>query len=97
MGCITAIFGVILPRFALLVAWTNAQDYWNTLFSSQLWLGLGFLFLPWTTLIYGFSAPNGLSVLNIIFIGLAVLLDLGTWGVGFLGGRKQMSSSSYKY
>ncbi len=92
MGCVTAIFGIILPRFTLLVGWYNDPNYWNALFNSQLWLGLGFLFLPWTTLIYGFAAPNGMSFINWIFVGLAVLLDLGTWGAGFFGGRKQVSN-----
>ena len=92
MGCINAALGIILPRFALLVAWYNDPTYWNTLLGSQLWLGLGFIFLPWTTLIYGFTAANGLSFINIIFIGLAILGDVGTWGGGFLGTRKRVSN-----
>lgn len=92
MGCMVAVFGVIMPRLALLAGWSNDQAYWNNLFGSQLWLGLGFVFLPWTTLIYGFVAPNGLTLLNIIFLAMAVLLDLGTWGVGFFGGRKEYSN-----
>jgi hypothetical protein len=81
-----------LPRFALLVGWYNDTAYWDALFGSQIWLFAGFLFLPWTTLIYGFLAPNGLSALNIVFLGLAVLADLGTWGIGFFGGRKDVSN-----
>lgn len=92
MGCITIIFGAIMPRLALLAGWSNDPTYWNALFGSQLWLGLGFVFLPWTTLIYGFAAPNGLNLLNIVFIAMAVLLDLGTWGLGFFGGRKEYSN-----
>jgi hypothetical protein len=92
MGCIVAAFGIIMPRFALLVGWYNDPNYWNSLFGSQLWLAGGFLFLPWTTLIYGFASANGLSVVNIIFIALAVLLDLGTWGGGIFGTRKEVSN-----
>ena len=92
MGCIVAAFGIVMPRFALLVAWYNDSGYWNNLFGSQLWLGLGFVFLPWTTLIYGFASANGLSVVNIIFLALALLLDLGTWGGGFFGARKEVSN-----
>ena len=33
-----AIFGAILPRFTLLVAWSNDSAYWDSLFGSQLWL-----------------------------------------------------------
>ncbi len=49
-----AIFGALIPRFVLLVAWSNDATYWaQTLFGGPvLFLG-GFLFFPWTTLIYG--------------------------------------------
>jgi hypothetical protein len=86
-----ALLGALLPRFALLVGWVNDPAYWNTVIQSQLFLLLGFLFLPWTTLIYGFVAPNGLSLLNIIFLAMALLIDLGTWGIGALAARKQTS------
>jgi hypothetical protein len=93
MGCIVGVFGVILPRFTLAVGWYNDPDYWNALFSSQLWLALGWLFFPWTTLIYGFAihSNNGMSLINWIFVALAFLLDLGTYGVGLFGTRKQVS------
>ena len=87
-----AIFGAILPRFVLLVAWSNAQVYWGSVLGSPVWLLGGFLFFPWTTLIYAFVQPNGLSFLNIIFLLAAFLIDLGTWGVGFFASREQVSS-----
>jgi hypothetical protein len=92
MGCINAIFGFILPRLALLAAWSNDSAYWNSLLGSQLLLGLGWLVLPWTTLIYGFAASNGMTFLNWIFVLLAVAADLGTYGLGFFGGRKEYSN-----
>lgn len=52
----------------------------------------GFLFFPWTTLIYGLVYQNGLSLLNIIFLIAAFAIDLGTWGVGFFASRQQVSS-----
>jgi hypothetical protein len=88
-----ALFGALLPRFVLLVAWSNDQAYWNALFGSPLLLGLGFIALPWTTLIYGLVQPNGLSLLNIIFLAFAVLADLGTWGIGFFAGRRSSESN----
>ena len=86
-----AIFGAILPRFALLVGWYNDQAFWNSVFGAQIWLLLGFIFLPWTTFIYGLVQPNGLSLINIIFLLFAVLADLGTWGIGFFAARRQGS------
>jgi hypothetical protein len=87
-----AIFGALLPRFALLVGWSNDPASWQAIFGSPvLFLG-GFLFFPWTTLTYGFVQPNGLSLLNIIFLIAALLIDLGTWGVGFFASRQQVSN-----
>ena len=84
VGCINLIFGAILPRLALLSAWSNDGAYWNALFGSQVWLGLGFIALPWTTLIYGLVNPNGLTLLNIIFLVLAFLGRPGHLGHGLL-------------
>jgi hypothetical protein len=87
-----AIFGAILPRFALLAAWSNDQSYWASLFGSPVWFLGGFLFFPWTTLVYGFAQVNGLSILNWVFIGAALLIDLGTWGIGGFAAKKQADS-----
>jgi len=87
-----AIFGALLPRFVLLVGWSNDQAYWGSLFGGPVWLLGGFLFFPWTTLVYELTSSNGLSLLKIIFLGAALMIDLGTWGIGFLASRKQVSS-----
>jgi hypothetical protein len=87
-----AIFGAILPRFVLLVGWSNDPAGWGAVFSSPVWFLGGFLFFPWTTLIYGLSYQNGLSLINIIFLLAALAIDLGTWGVGFFASRQQVSS-----
>jgi hypothetical protein len=90
-----AIFGALVPRFVLLVAWSNDANYWGSLFGSPVWFLGGFLFFPWTTLIYGFVSVNGLSLLNIIFVGAALLIDLGTWGIGVFA-TKQRADSYYR-
>ena len=92
MGCINSLLGIILPRFALLVAWYNDPDGWSALIGSTFLLAAGWVFLPWTTLIYGITQRNGIGLIDLIFIVFAVAADLGTWGFGFLGGRKAYSS-----
>ena len=87
-----AIFGAILPRFVLLVGWYNDPAGWSAAIGGPVLLLGGFLFFPWTTLIYGLSYQNGLSLLNIIFLIAAFAIDLGTWGVGFFASRQQVSS-----
>jgi hypothetical protein len=87
-----AIFGAFLPRFVLLVGWVNDRASWESLFGSPVWFLFGFLFFPWTTLIYGIVQVNGMTLLNWIFVGLAFLIDLGTWGIGFFASRQQVSN-----
>ena len=87
-----AIFGAILPRFVLLVGWANDQAGWSAVFGSPVWFLGGFLFFPWTTLVYGLVYLNGLSLLNWIFLACAFAIDLGTWGIGIFAGRKEVSN-----
>jgi hypothetical protein len=93
MGCAMIVVGMVMPRFILLVGWSNDQAYWGSLFGSTIWFGLGFLVLPWTTLVYGLVQKNGLDLLNIIFLVAALLLDLATYGMGAFAGRKQAPSN----
>ncbi len=87
-----AVFGAILPRFALLVGWANDPTFWQGLFGAPVWFLGGFLFFPWTTLVYGLAQVNGMTFLNWIFVICALLIDLGTWGVGVFAGRKEYSA-----
>jgi hypothetical protein len=95
MGCAMVVVGMLMPRFLLLVGWSNDQAFWEGVFGSQLWLGVGFLVFPWTTLVYGLTQANGLTLLNIVFLVAAFLLDLGTYGIGVFSVRQRTSSSSY--
>jgi len=87
-----SIFGAILPRFVLLVGWFNDPAAWEAVFDSGVVLLGGFLFFPWTTLIYGMVESNGLSIVNVIFLIAAIAIDLGTWGLGFFAARQQVSN-----
>ena len=87
-----AIFGAIVPRFMLFVGWFNDPAFWNAVFGSPVLFLLGFIFLPWATLVYGLASPNGMSVINWIFLLFGVLIDLGTWGIGFFAARQKTSS-----
>ena len=89
---LVAFFGALVPRFVLLVGWVNDQAGWQALFGSPVWLLGGFLFFPWTTLIYGLAAQNGMSLLNWIFVACGFAIDLGTWGIGVFAGRKEYSA-----
>jgi hypothetical protein len=53
MGCLFALLAVFAPRIALLVLWLFTP-YVNAAFNTWIWPLLGFIFLPFTTVIYVF-------------------------------------------
>jgi len=88
MGC--CVLAAVLagaPRIAFLLWWFLAPGRINAAFDSFMWPLLGVIFLPWTVLTYVFVAPNGLSIINWIFLVIALLADLGAWGGGARGRR----------
>jgi hypothetical protein len=82
VGCLF-IFG---PRAAVLIWWLVDQVRWALTFDNAIVPILGFLFLPWTTLMYVLVAPQGLTGLDVFGMILAVLADIGSL---FGGGWRQ--------
>ena len=88
MGC--CLFASILagaPRLASIMWWLFRPNYWFAAFAGWpivwwLWPTAGILLLPWTTLMYAIVYPQGLSVINWIFLGLALAMDIGSYGGG---------------
>lgn len=83
MGCcIVAALLIGAPRIGLFLWWIANPARFALTFQS--WMGmpqwvlpvLGFLFLPWTTLAFVFVAPGGISVLDWVILGIALLIDL---------------------
>jgi len=98
MGC--CLFALILsgaPRLASVIWWLFRPVYWTAAFRDWpvvwwLWPTLGIVFLPWTTLMYAFVYPDGLSLFNWIFLGLALVLDIGTYGGDYKARQKQTAA-----
>ena len=59
MCCAVAILFAFGPRAAILVWWLIEPIRWGAAFDTFLWPFLGFLVLPWTTLMYVAVAPAG--------------------------------------
>lgn len=102
MCCFISILLVFGSRIALVLWWlVDSQRFTQAVRALNLpgainlpsWVLplLGLLFLPWTTLAYLFVFPGGLSIIEWILIGAAVLVDLSGYGGGYRS-RKQMTS-----
>lgn len=88
MGC--CLFASMLagaPRLAFLLWWLFQPVRINATFETWILPLVGVIFLPWTTLMYVIVFPGGLSVINWVFLGLALAADLGTYFGGGKSGR----------
>jgi hypothetical protein len=57
---------------------------------SFIWPLLGFLFLPWTVLMYVLVARGGIGGFDWIWLGLGLLADIGSYGGGGYGNRDRI-------
>lgn len=81
-GCFTALV-TAFSRVMLLMFWIARPNVMDSMFGSFLVPCLGFLFLPFTTLMYVLlqsSAPGGLEGIDWLWIFLAVLMDIASLG-----------------
>lgn len=85
-GCLIVLLTWISPRFALFVMWM-LTDRLSVAMDSFLIGLLGFVFLPYTTVLYAlaYSAPGGVSGIGWFLVAFGFLLDLGSW----FGGSQQ--------
>jgi len=86
MCCLILSIAFFGPRLSFIVYWFMAPAKVSAAFDSTLiWPVLGLIFLPWATLGYAFFFP--VAGWEWIVVGLAALVDLGTWAGG--GSRRR--------
>jgi hypothetical protein len=85
--CLLLILLLLGPRAAIVLYWLAKPARWELAFSTFIVPFLGFVIAPWTTLSWVVAAPDGVDGLDYLLIGVAVLLDLGSWS----------SSGGYRY
>ena len=78
------------PRAAVLIWWLVRPIYYQAVFQSFIWPLLGLIFAPWTTLMYLLVATRGIIGFDWVWLGIAVLADLGTYAGGGYGNRDQI-------
>lgn len=84
MGC--CLFATLIagaPRLAFLLWWLFQPVRINATFSTFIWPLLGVIFLPWTTIAYVAVFPGGIVGFDWVVLGLAVLVDIATYGGGY--------------
>jgi hypothetical protein len=84
MPCLFLILVLAFPRLGLALLYLFTR-YLDRAFHSILLLILGFIFLPLTTLAYAWMVNSGLPIagINLIWLLIAALVDLGALGGGY--------------
>jgi hypothetical protein len=80
MGCLIVLLAFIGPRLALGFTWIFT-DLVNRAYDAWIIPVLGFVFLPWTTLMYALAYDgDGVSPLGWLFVALALMADISSYG-----------------
>ena len=88
MCCFFTTLVFLGPRAAILIWWLINPVRWQATFSSFIWPLLGFLFVPWTTLMYVIVFP--ITGFDWIWLAIALFADIGSYTGGAYGNRNQM-------
>jgi hypothetical protein len=89
MPCLLALLVVAFPRVAIALLWLFT-NFFSGVYHGILIPLLGFIFLPLTLVVYTYilrTYPGPLSLQELIFLFIAVILDLGLVGGGSLRRR----------
>jgi len=77
------------PRLAILVWWLIQPARWEAAFSSFFWPLLGFIFAPWTTMMWVAVAPTGVRGFDWVVLGLGVFADIASYSASAYGNRER--------
>lgn len=95
MCCLVATLMLVGPRAGILIWWLADQSRWERAFDNFAWAFFGFLFLPWTTLMFVLVAPGGtITGFDWVWLGLSLIGDLASYGGGRYGQRSYVATRS---
>ena len=91
MCLLFAILAVLGPRALIFFWWLLEPARWSVTFQSAVVPLIGFLFLPWTTIMYVLVFPGGIEGLDWLWLGLGLFADIASYGGSAWGNRDQSS------
>jgi hypothetical protein len=93
MCCFAALLVIAGPRLAMFFWWLLEPARWSATFDTFVLPLVGFLFVPWTTLIYVAVFPGGIDGFDWVWLGLGLFLDIASWTGGGYSGRQRYTSA----
>jgi hypothetical protein len=96
MPCLFALVAGMFPRVGTLLVWLARPNMVSQAFNgSWLWPILGIIFLPFTTLMYIILwGPTGLTGWDILWLVMAVFLDISHWSSTAYQNRERLPGYS---
>ena len=91
MCCFITSVLLVGPRLGILVWWIFSPLYISRAFDTWIWPILGWIFLPWSTLMYLAVFPGGIIGFDWILLGLGVFADMAA----FFGGYRERARVPY--
>ena len=95
MCCIFMILVFLGPRVGILFWWAAEPGRFDKVFDTFIWPCLGWVFVPWTTLMYVGVGINGVDGFEWVWMGLALLCDLAMYSGGAYKREEVPGYSSY--
>ena len=89
MPCLLALLAVAFPRIAIILLWLFTT-FFTGIYHGIIIPVLGFIFLPLTLIVYTYIVRvygGHIGTTQLVFIFIAVVVDLGLVGGGTLGRR----------
>lgn len=83
MCCFFTVLLFFGPRLATLLWWLVRPGYFQFVFNTWIWPLLGLIFLPWVTLMYLIVAGGGITGFDWVWLGLALVADIASYGGGY--------------
>ena len=79
------------PRIGIILWWLFEPSRWEAAFDTFVWPLIGFIFLPWTTIMFVAVAPFGnVAGWDWFWLALAVVADISSYTSSGYGNRNRM-------
>ena len=93
-SCLFSLLIAGAPRLVLVFLWILRPERVDQVFGTFLLPILGLFFLPIVTFVYVLIAPDGIRGLDWLWLGLALMADVGVWAAGGYLNRRRLGVSA---